>query len=125
MSKFVTYIATRVKSELEVMNDKHITLAFADTQATSKLEVGSLSLGVSGCITEVVYWSHVDLTVALVDSSLLCELQTRLSAGGFKYDYEFLPHITLGKGDLTSENKNIEGNSIGFKTPYIQIKEKK
>lgn len=125
MNSLVTYIAARTKSKLAFLNNKHVTLAYAPVQVTDKLDVDSLSHLGAGVICKVEYWAHVDLTVALIVSTPVLETQKALEHGGFGYDHEFIPHITIGKGDSVQQHKIAEGYSVGLHSPYIQIRKGK
>lgn len=102
---FKNYIATITKSSIVELDDKHVTLAFNDPQNTDKLSLKTL-MGFFPCVgvvKEVVYWDRAGVTVALLDCSALIEAQKYCQSVGYDYDLEFIPHVTVAKGESQVE----------------------
>ncbi len=112
----------------DVPSDKfHLTVMFAPLKATPRFY-----LDVAGILTheteviDVVYWAHVDLTVALVNntSSIQHRFDTYSNDLGFEYDYDFVPHVTLGSGNITKKYSYLKNTDIDLFDEYIKIIEK-
>lgn len=114
MSKFTA--ALRV---LDSKIDGHITLCFCETKKSGKVSTHNGN-GVATVI-DVVYWERVDLTVALVDCDLAMERHEYYKSNGYDYDHEFIPHVTIGKGDLVADNLAINGERLIVGNEYIRI----
>lgn len=118
---------------LEPKNNTHIfsghtTLAFLTPKETEKISALDLLLPEDdsvGVVKEIVYWEKADLTVMLVDCpSSLLKLQKKLSNKGFSYEeFEFIPHITIGKGNQIEKFKHFKGNTIEFYDVYFRMKD--
>lgn len=105
----------------------HITLSFLEMTETDKLFPGQIfpsDKKLSGFVSGIEYWKHKNLTVLLVESPDLHIAQKQLSEVGFTYNqYDFLPHITIGAGDLTEQYSSMIGESVSFSDFYIRIKD--
>lgn len=111
--KYFMYIGAHVipmnrvdKDEVEYTlgeNKLHVTLAYDEVGATSMFDINQLGILKNAAlrIKDVTYWDKADVTVAELDCERLHVAQQTLDAAGFGYNYEFRPHVTLGKGDLT------------------------
>lgn len=120
------YIAVSLeKGESNAFDKAHLTLSFGDVKETQKLSMKKLTsfFPCSGTITKVVYWPHVNLTVALIDSETILEAQKYCESVGFDYNLDFIPHVTLGASDLAIGMKNLEGKRVHFHDVYIRQKE--
>lgn len=120
------YIAVALEeSGCKTFDKAHLTLSFGDVKETQKLSMKKLMsfFPCSGTIKQVVYWPHVNLTVALIDSETLLEAQKYCESVGFGYDLDFLPHVTLGCSDLTVEMEKFEEKRVHFHDVYIRQKE--
>lgn len=105
----------------------HLTLMFAPLKATPRFYLQDLGLKSYGCdVTDVVYWEHVGLTVALIKNKKTLQARFDMYSDdlGFVYDYEFVPHVTLGKGDLTSEYNYLIDTPVDLYGEYIKIVER-
>ncbi|NLR52117.1 hypothetical protein HG694_01245 [Citrobacter freundii] len=120
------YIALRTESDTDALSDKHITVCYMSASATSKLDVNSIMpQKAKASVVDVVYWERANLTVAIIDSpEAYCAYEASM-ASGFTYDLEFIPHVTLGCGDATSEHKNLVGKTLSIGSPYIRLKQAK
>lgn len=97
----------------------HITLCFCDADKAGKFSTFS-GKGIAH-IVDVQYWERVDLTVLIVDCKLANERHEYYKELGYTYDYEFIPHISLGKGDLTSDSGYLKGDRIVVGSEYARI----
>lgn len=119
------YIAALSKSDLPALDNKHVTLSFGDTKATKKLSFNELMrfFPSQGYVKDVVYWERADVTVALLNTENVLEAQRYCASVGFDYDLDFIPHITLGRGDLVSESKDVVWQSLELVDCYISLKD--
>lgn len=120
------YIAVKTESEIQKLNDRHLTLCFLDVNDTSKLDMTELSncFPANGIIKDIVYWEKSNVTVALIENKdgNLYKAKKLCEDAGFSYDMEFVPHVTLGKNDLVEENSFLKDECISFASPYIRLK---
>lgn len=121
MKEVCVYTALQTACAAQALQG-HITTSFSViTGKVPKFE----SLGVEHlmkfkCIVkEIVYWEHVGLTVALVDSPDSHKRFEQLKQLGFKYEHEFVPHITIGKGDLVEEHQALVGVKVFIVGEYM------
>lgn len=120
------YVAIRTMSDIEALDDKHLTICYMTVSETSKLNVNEIIPSqVSAKVTDIVYWERVNLTVALIDSEESKSAYQMLTNNGFTYDLDFIPHVTIGKGDKTEENINLIGKEIMIGNPYIRLRSSK
>jgi len=119
------YMAALSKSDLSALDNKHVTLSFSDTKATEKLSFNDLMgfFPCQGYVKDVVYWERADVTVALLNVENILEAQNYCASVGFDYDLEFIPHITLGRGDLVSESRDVIWRSLELVDCYIRLKD--
>lgn len=120
------YIATEVIFDDKKIIDKHVTLAFDKVNETKKLNMGLLNevlKNKSAIIKEVVYWEAPDLTVALLDSASILEAHEFCKQLGFKYDLEFIPHVTLAKGDVVKDFAFLTNVEVKTNDTYLRIKD--
>ena len=99
--------------------DGHITLSFCDVQKAGKFQTTDSSQ--LACVYAIEYWGRVNLTVALVDSPLAWERFEYWSGLGYTYDLEFIPHITLGEGDLTKKYEHLIGEAMLIDGEYARL----
>lgn len=120
------YIAVKTESEIQKLNDGHLTLCFLDANDTSKLDITGLSncFPSYGVIKDIVYWEKSNVTVALIENKdrNLYKAKKLCEDAGFNYDMEFIPHVTLGENNLVEENLLLKGEFISFASPYIRLK---
>lgn len=119
---YTAYSANITDSSLQ---DLHLTTSFSCIKDTSKLYMNSLPESLNTFVSDVVYWDHCDLTVALLDfSEDLCKLIEDLSTSGFIYDHVlgYKPHLTLGRGDLVDEYRTLQYSTVLLDQPYIRVK---
>lgn len=90
--------------------DLHVTVCFCDAVKAGKFRT-STHAG-SGTIVKVEYWEQCDLTVAIVDSNFAFDRHEYYKLIGYGYDHEFIPHATLGSGNLVSEYSGMIGREI-------------
>ena len=115
------YAAT--KSYIEDLGDFHLTLCFMDIKETEKLDLNICTSNLYGRVLKIEYWSHVDLTVAIIDiPKELSDIKEKLNKSGFTYNHEFKPHLTLCKGQ-TNEHDWIIGNTVLFGHTYLRLKD--
>ncbi|MHA0919045.1 hypothetical protein [Enterobacter cloacae] len=126
MTKTDLYIALRTESNTDILNDKHLTICYMSASATTKLDVNRIMPEpVVATVSKVEYWERVNLTVAIIDSPDVYGAHEVSKTAGFTYDLEFIPHVTLGYGDTTSEHQRLVGKTLSIGSPYIRIKETK
>ena len=113
MSKF-----TAALNVLDAQIDGHITLCFCDANKSGKVSTHH-GHGIATVI-DVVYWERVDLTVALVDCDLAIERHEYYKANGYGYDHDFIPHITIGKGNLADEMLSLKGDKLVVGNEYVR-----
>lgn len=97
----------------------HVTLCFCDANKGGKVSTNSGQDDAT--ISDVVYWPHVDLTVLLVDSEFAHDRYNYYKENGYTYDHEFIPHITVGKGDVVEDFKRLIGFEFYLGEEYIRI----
>ncbi|QBQ71161.1 hypothetical protein S0112_035 [Shewanella phage S0112] len=99
-------------------NKLHITLAYAEAEATEMMNLDIIDdlTDLAVTVDSVVYWDKVDKTVMLVSNDLLGSIQERLESAGFGYNHQFCPHVTLGKGDITKTAGNL---ALGYSSLII------
>lgn len=126
VTKTDLYIALRTESNTDILNDKHLTICYMSASATTKLDVNRIMPEpVVATVSKVEYWERVNLTVAIIDSPDVYGAHEVSKTAGFTYDLEFIPHVTLGYGDTTSEHQRLVGKTLSIGSPYIRIKETK
>lgn len=126
VTKTDLYIALRTESNTDILNDKHLTICYMSASATTKLDVNRIMPEpVVAKVSKVEYWERVNLTVAIIYSPDVYGAHEVSKTSGFTYDLEFIPHITLGYGDTTSEHQRLVGKILSIGSPYIRIKETK
>lgn len=97
----------------------HITLCFCDARKAGKFSTSNAKGAAT--VINVEYWDRVDLTVLTVDCKLAIERHEYYTDLGYTYDYDFLPHITMGKGDLTNELMHLKGERLIVGSEYARI----
>lgn len=129
--KFFIYVGLNAKFldlKEEAAEDRfHLTIMYAPMKATGRHYLGQAgTLGYGTDVEDVVYWKHVDLTVAVIRNTN--NIQRRFDKYskelGFEYEHEFIPHITLGSGDLTDKYAYLKGTDVDLSTEYMKIIEK-
>lgn len=121
-----TYIATVTKSSVVELDDKHVTLAFNDPKNTDKLSFKALMefFPCVGVVKEVVYWERAGVTVALLDCSALIEAQKYCESVGYDYNLEFIPHVTVARGESQVEAmSHLIGKEVVMEDCYIRCKD--
>lgn len=124
------YIAVRAEIKRHD-EDYHITLCHMSPKDTDKLSLNMKFNSFHTRVTDVVYWADADVTVALIEpNDDMEQLKFYLQMQGFTYnDHEFIPHITLGRGDLVELHKPWTVDSPVFVYMkdgiYLKIKELK
>ena len=96
----------------------HITLFFCDAEKLGKFRTSNKE---SVCeIIDVQYWEHVDLTVLILKSDLINERHNYYKSLGYGYDYEFIPHATVGKGNLVDKYSGEIGTAYFIGNEYVR-----
>lgn len=105
----------------------HVTLAFMDIKETKALnffysnpdELHNLP------VISVEYWKDSDVTVATLKFNRALEVvKEEIETSGFTYnDYEFIPHVTLSRGNKTEEYKYLLEEKICLHHTYLRIKD--
>ena len=97
----------------------HLTTCFCDAERAGKFSTSEHV----GCaiVTSVEYWEHVDITVLVVDCEFAMKRNQYFSDLGYGYDHKFIPHLTIGKGDLTSCFGFMVGEEMILGNEYARI----
>lgn len=97
----------------------HITVCFAACKKGKKV---TTSTDWGTCVvTAVEYWAHCDLTVALVTSEF-CDIRAKYwEDNGYWYTLGYLPHFTLGKGDLREQYSDLVDNVYTVGNEYCRV----
>jgi hypothetical protein len=99
--------------------DLHLTTCFCDADKAGKFSTSNGSG--KAVVIDVEYWERVDLTVLTVDCDFAVDRHEYFNSLGYAYDYEFIPHITIGKGDLTKGFKFMKGEVMILGNEYARI----
>lgn len=70
-------------------------------------------------VKDVVYFEGADVTVALVASKLAEDRHKVLTSIGLKYEHEYLPHVTICKGNKVVEFTQLIGINVMLHSEYI------
>lgn len=109
----------KITTALEILGtDWHVTLCFCDAKKLGKFRTSNKAK--AGVVTGVEYWEMVDLTVLVIKSSFANERHDYYKFLGYTYDYEFIPHATVGKGDLVKEYSRYIGREIVLGNEYAR-----
>lgn len=101
----------------------HLTLCFCDAKKAKKIATSN-SLSYDATIIAIEYWSNSNLTVAVISSVYANERHKYYNDHGYGYDHEFIPHATLGKGDLTKKFAHLVNFKPVLGPEYVRIWEK-
>lgn len=105
---------------LQVLNtDWHVTLCFAPCVRGKKVET-SFHFG-GATVLNVVYWEHCDLTVALVKCYLAEDRAKYWAQRGYGYTLGFVPHFTLGKGNVVNKHQYLIGKTFTLGHEYCRV----
>ena len=97
----------------------HVTLCFCPTVKAGKFRTTNCTDKAK--ILSVQYWERVNLTVMVLESDLINARHEYYKKLGYTYAYEFIPHATIGSGDLVSENTSIIGSTLEVGNEYARI----
>ena len=99
----------------------HITLSFCDVvPRMGKFTTSRISTFVN--VTDIVYWKDSDVTVALLGNTrVIMKRKEYWESMGYTYDMEFIPHFTVGKGDVVKENTHLIGNDYDAGDEYARL----
>jgi len=101
------YAALPVRSESPELNGGHITTMFSPLTGTGRWHTGEAER--SGIVTAVEYWQGRNLTVAIVKCKYAEQRHSYWFEQGFRYDYAYRPHVSIGAGDSTRELRHLVG----------------
>jgi hypothetical protein len=100
--------------------DLHVTTMFAPIVATQRMQTVPDS---EQCkIVSVEHWADPDITVAVLKSHLAEARHRYFSDAGFKYGHEYIPHITLCKGNHVSKYQGLISYPVVLGHEYIRFK---
>lgn len=108
-----------------VNTGKHLTMCFMDATEVKKLPMAELKTLLCKEF-KVEYWPGPDITVILVEDTVVMGVQKMLDECGYTYnEHDFKPHITMCKGDQADlVNIMLQGySSIRLTNPYISVKD--
>lgn len=116
MKAFV-YTAVKTYSEKFKELDGHITTSFTKIDSsTPKITLQDVN---SFCvISSIKYLPHGNVTVAVINSLEILEVHAQKMSMGFNYDYDFIPHITLCRGDSSDKYDYLIGEQVKLKNEY-------
>lgn len=124
---FATYIGLCVSSDIRCLQDKHVTIAYNDIdKSTGRLDMVKLAT-MANCmavIDDIEYWEGADVTVAVLTSPNAVKAHKLCVESGYRYNYEFRPHVTLSPGDVSKDaslREELIGRHIQLGNPYIKI----
>lgn len=102
--------------------DHHITLSFMELKDSSKLPKVRTTNETSLCkVVSVEYWEEPNITVAVVESEFVRERHEYYTENGYTYNHEFIPHFTLGSGDLIGQFGFIRDKEFAVGEEYFRI----
>lgn len=118
MQKVFFHTALRVLDN--ELKDKHITTMFSEF-----IGQGAFSTSTEddiAIITDIVFWEDAGVVVALVDCDLAHKRYQFFVDQGYKYDYEYKPHITLEYTKINKINdyKNLIGKKVLVGMEYFK-----
>lgn len=123
MIKF--YAGLPINSQCGAINGGHITTMFSGLVPTGRMETTPTSVVTSfGSVVAVEYWPGPNKTVALVDCPCAITAHNNWKSHGFKYDYEYRPHITICDGDETERYQSIVRTKFTVGSEYIRLFDK-
>ncbi len=102
-----------------ISSDWHVTLCFAPCVKGAKIQT-SQSIGWAR-IVEITYWEHVDLTVLILKSDHVMKRHNYYKEAGYLYGLEFIPHVTVGTGDLCHEYMGLIGEKLMLSNEYVRV----
>jgi len=109
----------KITAALEVLGTEwHVTLCFCDAEKLGKFRTSSKEK--AGIVVGVEYWERVDLTVLIIRSSFANERHGYYKSLGYTYAYDFIPHATVGKGDLVNQYLSYIGRKIVLGNEYAR-----
>lgn len=104
--------------------DYHVTLAFCEARKGGKIATSTAIA--DGVITDVVYWSGSNVTVALIDSELIRRRHQYYTDNGYPYEgYHHIPHATLSRFDDVVNFQHLKGTTVTLGDEYVRIWEPK
>lgn len=106
------------------MKSHHCTVMYSEKMPVGKIH--NLIERFTVPITEIRHWPGADgvgYTVAILDSGMLHDWYSYFISLGCEYDFEYIPHITLekGNGDTSEKYKSLIGQWVIFDYQYVQI----
>ena len=93
---------------------------FCDAKKGDKISTLSFSEG-EAVVMNVTYWKEADITVAIVDCKLAVQRHEYYKNAGYGYDHEFIPHITLGKGNQVDKYSELLYKYFPVGEEYIRL----
>lgn len=75
------------------LKGKHITTMFSEFSGKGSFFTSTKED--IATITDIAFWEHAGIIVALVDCNLAFERYQFFTKQGYKYELEYIPHITL------------------------------
>ncbi|WP_211837976.1 hypothetical protein [Proteus terrae] len=117
------YVAVSTRSNDRELDNKHVTLCYMKAEETKKLYINDIFPEKEvGEVVDVVYWERVNLTVAIVKCEQIVTANKFLDDAGFKYGYEFIPHVTICTGDESFNLKRLIGMYLILEKPYVRLR---
>lgn len=121
---------TQEQAALIPAKNLHVTMSFQDLDDVVALDRSIWCdrlegpLPVRSRVMELVYWEHNDITVAVLCRRDWKGARIAYDAVGLCYtQYEFLPHVTLGRGDLRGKLAFLVGKEVNTNGGYFRIKD--
>lgn len=110
---------------LDFPANAHVTLAYGKIQPTEKV-TEETNAGLMTTVVSVEYWKQADVTVLVLEKTDELErLFNFYRRKHFAYDEEFIPHITVAKGNEVVDWSQALEERVELSDVYYQIKESK
>lgn len=109
-------------SALRVLGTEwHITLCFCKAKRLGKFQTSNEKDKVK--VSHVVYWINSDVTVLIFEDkpdSIIDRRHKYYGELGYGYDYPFVPHATVGKGNQVESFKHLIGETFEIGDEYAR-----
>lgn len=120
------YAAVVLQAQHELLDGKHITVAFCDPLESDKLFCLQAveALPIVAVVQSVEFWPQANITVARFVGETFEDVKGVFENAGFTYnDHAFKPHVTLCEGDKVEEHSHLVGQCVSPIDTYIRIKD--
>lgn len=118
MSECYVYTALKTKSRNYEALNGHITTSFMNVAGKMPKIRTHVTESVA-TVTAIEHFKEADVTVAIVDCWLAHRDRERYEAIGLTYEHEFIPHITICKGNKVDDHQVLIGKHAYVGSEYI------